>query len=159
MQQGLPQRCVPFLHQSPRAPHLHFSLSRLWAAQLEPQYQAFQLYPRPWLPRACLPSCNCHICHCPPASMHLPACICHHASAIAHLPSRICTAGLNQQWGLSNEIFVLGDSLILTVLGQVSFMPVLVLAARLCPEVPSFPCSSSPAGFVLVPTYVAWKMP
>ena len=45
------------------------------------------------------------------------------------------TVGVNQQWGLSNELFVLGDSLILTVLGQVSFMPVLVLAARLCPEV------------------------
>ena len=44
-------------------------------------------------------------------------------------------AGINQQWGLSNELFVLGDSLVLTVLGQVSFMPVLVLAARLCPEV------------------------
>ena len=44
-------------------------------------------------------------------------------------------AGVNQQWGLSNELFVLGDSLVLTVLGQVSFMPVLVLAARLCPEV------------------------
>jgi hypothetical protein len=43
--------------------------------------------------------------------------------------------GINQQWGLSNELFVLGDSLVLTVLGQVSFMPVLVLAARLCPEV------------------------
>ena len=43
--------------------------------------------------------------------------------------------GVNQQWGLSNELFVLGDSLVLTVLSQVSFMPVLVLAARLCPEV------------------------
>ena len=30
---------------------------------------------------------------------------------------------------------MLGDSAVLTVLGQVSFMPVLVLAARLCPEV------------------------
>lgn len=44
-------------------------------------------------------------------------------------------AGLNKQWGLSNELFVLGDSLVLTVLGQVSLMPILVLAARLCPEV------------------------
>lgn len=44
-------------------------------------------------------------------------------------------AGLNKQLGLSNELFVLGDSLVLTVLGQVSFMPILVLAARLCPEV------------------------
>ncbi|KAL3141007.1 hypothetical protein ABBQ32_005521 [Trebouxia sp. C0010 RCD-2024] len=46
----------------------------------------------------------------------------------------ILITGTNQRWGLSNELFVLGDSLILTVLGQVSFMPVLVLAARLCPE-------------------------
>ena len=34
---------------------------------------------------------------------------------------------------------MLGDSAVLTVLGQVSFMPVLVLAARLCPEVRSPP--------------------
>jgi hypothetical protein len=53
-------------------------------------------------------------------------------------------AGLNQKLGLSNELFVLGDSLVLTVLGQVSFMPILVLAARLCPEVCLFGlrCSS-----------------
>lgn len=44
-------------------------------------------------------------------------------------------AGANKHLGLSNELFVLGDSLVLTVLGQVSFMPILVLAARLCPEV------------------------
>ena len=37
--------------------------------------------------------------------------------------------------GLSNELFALGDSAVLTVLGQVSFMPVLVLAAQICPEV------------------------
>ena len=30
---------------------------------------------------------------------------------------------------------MLGDSVVLTVLSQVAFMPVLVLAARLCPEV------------------------
>lgn len=35
---------------------------------------------------------------------------------------------------MSDELFALGDSALLTVLGQVSFMPVLVLAARLCPE-------------------------
>ncbi len=51
-------------------------------------------------------------------------------------------AGLNEQWGLSNELFVLGDSVILTVLGQVSFMPVLVLAARLCPEVSCLTCAA-----------------
>jgi len=46
----------------------------------------------------------------------------------------VLITGLNRQWGLSDEIFALGDSALLTVLGQVSFMPVLVLAARLCPE-------------------------
>ncbi|XP_030974861.1 folate-biopterin transporter 1, chloroplastic isoform X1 [Quercus robur] len=42
--------------------------------------------------------------------------------------------GLNRKFGISDEWFAIGDSLILTVLGQASFMPVLVLAARLCPE-------------------------
>ncbi|KAK2980611.1 hypothetical protein RJ640_011419 [Escallonia rubra] len=42
--------------------------------------------------------------------------------------------GLNRQFGISDEWFAIGDSLIITVLGQASFMPVLVLAARLCPE-------------------------
>lgn len=42
--------------------------------------------------------------------------------------------GYNEKLGISNEVFALGDSALLTVLGQVSFMPVLVLAARLCPE-------------------------
>ncbi|KAF8388079.1 hypothetical protein HHK36_026745 [Tetracentron sinense] len=42
--------------------------------------------------------------------------------------------GLNRQFGISDEWFAVGDSLIITVLGQASFMPVLVLAARLCPQ-------------------------
>lgn len=42
--------------------------------------------------------------------------------------------GLNRKLGISDEWFAVGDSLILTVLSQASFMPVLVLAARLCPE-------------------------
>ncbi|KAF3457121.1 hypothetical protein FNV43_RR01778 [Rhamnella rubrinervis] len=42
--------------------------------------------------------------------------------------------GLNRVFGISDEWFAIGDSLILTVLSQASFMPVLVLAARLCPE-------------------------
>ncbi|KAF6139987.1 hypothetical protein GIB67_020378 [Kingdonia uniflora] len=46
----------------------------------------------------------------------------------------ILVTGLNRQFGISDEWFAVGDSLILTVLGQASFMPVLVLAARLCPE-------------------------
>jgi len=42
--------------------------------------------------------------------------------------------GVNRTLGISDELFALSDSALLTVLGQVSFMPVLVLAARLCPE-------------------------
>lgn len=39
----------------------------------------------------------------------------------------------NRQLGIDDRWFSLGDSLILTVLGQIAYMPVLVLAARLCP--------------------------
>ncbi|XP_076926945.1 folate-biopterin transporter 1, chloroplastic-like [Bidens hawaiensis] len=46
----------------------------------------------------------------------------------------ILVTGLNRKFGISDEWFAIGDSLIITVLGQASFMPVLVLAARLCPE-------------------------
>jgi folate/biopterin transporter len=42
--------------------------------------------------------------------------------------------GVNRTLGISDQIFALGDSALLTVLGQVSFMPVLVLAAKLCPS-------------------------
>lgn len=42
--------------------------------------------------------------------------------------------GLNRQLGVSDEWFSIGDSLVITVLSQASFMPVLVLAARLCPQ-------------------------
>ncbi|KAL2244279.1 folate-biopterin transporter 1, chloroplastic isoform X2 [Sesamum indicum] len=46
----------------------------------------------------------------------------------------LLVTGLNRQFGVSDEWFAIGDSLIITVLGQVSFMPVLVLAAKICPE-------------------------
>lgn len=39
----------------------------------------------------------------------------------------------NRAIGLDDHWFSLGDSLILTVMGQIAFMPVLVLSARLCP--------------------------
>ena len=39
----------------------------------------------------------------------------------------------NRAIGIEDHWFSLGDSLILTVMGQVAYMPVLVLAARLCP--------------------------
>lgn len=46
----------------------------------------------------------------------------------------LLVTGINRQYGISDEWFAVGDSLILTVLGQASFMPVLVLAAKLCPS-------------------------
>jgi len=39
----------------------------------------------------------------------------------------------NRSLGIDDRWFSLGDSLVLTVVGQIAFMPVLVLAARLCP--------------------------
>ncbi|KAG0600632.1 hypothetical protein M758_11G049200 [Ceratodon purpureus] len=45
----------------------------------------------------------------------------------------LLVTGVNRSLGVSDEWFAMGDSLVLTVLGQVSFMPILVLAARLCP--------------------------
>jgi folate/biopterin transporter len=45
----------------------------------------------------------------------------------------ILVTGWNVRWGIPNTWFVLGDAAVLTALGQVAFMPTLVLAARLCP--------------------------
>ncbi len=39
----------------------------------------------------------------------------------------------NRTLGIDDHWFSLGDSLILTVIGQIAYMPVLVLSARLCP--------------------------
>lgn len=39
----------------------------------------------------------------------------------------------NRALGIDDHWFTLGDSAILTVMGQIAFMPVLVLSARLCP--------------------------
>ncbi|MFQ3615949.1 MAG: folate/biopterin family MFS transporter [Cyanobacteriota bacterium] len=39
----------------------------------------------------------------------------------------------NRALGIDDHWFSLGDSLILTVMGQIAYMPVLILAARLCP--------------------------
>jgi hypothetical protein len=39
----------------------------------------------------------------------------------------------NRSLGMDDHWFSLGDSLILTVMGQIAYMPLLVLAARLCP--------------------------
>ena len=39
----------------------------------------------------------------------------------------------NRSLGIDDHWFALGDSLVLTIMGQLTFIPVLILAARLCP--------------------------
>ena len=46
----------------------------------------------------------------------------------------LLVTGANRTLGISDQWFALGDSLVMTVLGQVAFMPILVLATRLCPS-------------------------
>ena len=55
------------------------------------------------------------------------------AGAGLGLTQLILVTGLNREWGIDDRLFSLGDSVLLTVLGEVSFLPVLVLAARVCP--------------------------
>jgi len=58
-------------------------------------------------------------------------------TTLAGLPPALLQLALvthaNRAWGLSDELFALGDDVVLSVLGQIGFMPTLVLAARLCP--------------------------
>ncbi|KAK9826138.1 hypothetical protein WJX81_008063 [Elliptochloris bilobata] len=46
----------------------------------------------------------------------------------------VLVTGLNRTLGLSDKLFVLVDSVLLTGLGRIMMMPSLVLAARICPE-------------------------
>ncbi|HEY9637768.1 MAG TPA: folate/biopterin family MFS transporter [Coleofasciculaceae cyanobacterium] len=55
-------------------------------------------------------------------------------SAVLGMSALILVTHTNRTLGIDDHWFSLGDSLILTVMGQIAFMPVLVLAARLCPE-------------------------
>jgi folate/biopterin transporter len=54
-------------------------------------------------------------------------------SSLVGLSMLILVTHANRGLGISDRWFSLGDSLVVTVLGQIAFMPVLVLAARLCP--------------------------
>jgi folate/biopterin transporter len=54
-------------------------------------------------------------------------------SAVLGMTMLILVTHTNRTLGIDDKWFSLGDSLILTVMGQIAFMPVLVLAARLCP--------------------------
>jgi folate/biopterin transporter len=55
-------------------------------------------------------------------------------SAVLGMTALILVTHTNRALGIDDHWFSLGDSLILTVMGQIAFMPVLVLSARLCPE-------------------------
>ncbi|MDX2239628.1 MAG: folate/biopterin family MFS transporter [Leptolyngbyaceae cyanobacterium bins.302] len=54
-------------------------------------------------------------------------------SAVLGLSTLLLVTHANRALGISDKWFSLGDNLVLTVMGQIAFMPVLVLAARLCP--------------------------
>ena len=55
-------------------------------------------------------------------------------SSLLGLTSLLLVTHANRLLGIDDHWFSLGDSLILTVMGQIAFMPVLVLSARLCPD-------------------------
>ncbi len=55
-------------------------------------------------------------------------------STLLGLTSLILITHFNRQLGISDQWFSLGDSLVLTIAGRIAYMPILVLAARLCPE-------------------------
>ncbi|MEO0407742.1 MAG: folate/biopterin family MFS transporter, partial [Cyanobacteria bacterium P01_A01_bin.135] len=55
-------------------------------------------------------------------------------SALLGLTSLLLVTHANRALGIEDHWFSLGDSLILTVMGQIAYMPILVLAARICPE-------------------------
>ncbi len=54
-------------------------------------------------------------------------------SAVLGMSMLLLVTHTNRTLGIDDHWFSLGDSLILTVMGQIAYMPVLILAARLCP--------------------------
>jgi folate/biopterin transporter len=54
-------------------------------------------------------------------------------SAALGMTTLLLVTHANRSLGIDDRWFSLGDSLVLTVAGQIAFMPVLVLSARLCP--------------------------
>ncbi len=54
-------------------------------------------------------------------------------SAVLGMTTLLLVTHTNRALGIDDHWFSLGDSLVLTVMGEIAFMPVLVLAARLCP--------------------------
>lgn len=54
-------------------------------------------------------------------------------SSVLGMSMLLLVTHANRALGIDDRWFSLGDSLILTMMGQIAYMPVLVLAARLCP--------------------------
>jgi hypothetical protein len=54
-------------------------------------------------------------------------------STVLGMTALLLVTHTNRAIGIDDHWFSLGDSLILTVMGQIAYMPILVLAARLCP--------------------------
>ncbi len=54
-------------------------------------------------------------------------------SSLFGMTTLLLVTHTNRALGIDDYWFSLGDSLILTVMGQIAFMPILVLSARLCP--------------------------
>ena len=54
-------------------------------------------------------------------------------ASIGGMTTLLLVTHVNRNLGISDQWFSLGDNAILTVMGQIAFMPVLVLSARLCP--------------------------
>lgn len=55
------------------------------------------------------------------------------ASAALGLSQLLLVTHANRALGIPDAAFAFGDDVVLTVLGQLAFMPLLVLAASLCP--------------------------
>mgnify|MGYP001791472369 FL=1 len=54
-------------------------------------------------------------------------------ASLGGMTTLILVTHANRSLGIDDQWFSLGDSAVLTVMGQIAFMPVLVLSARLCP--------------------------
>ncbi|WP_377476176.1 MAG: folate/biopterin family MFS transporter [Microcoleus anatoxicus] len=54
-------------------------------------------------------------------------------ATVLGLTSLLLVTHANRALGIDDQWFSIGDSLILTVIGQIAYMPMLVLCARLCP--------------------------
>jgi folate/biopterin transporter len=54
-------------------------------------------------------------------------------SSVLGMSMLLLVTHANRSLGIDDQWFSLGDSLVLTVMGEIAFMPVLVLSARLCP--------------------------